>query len=156
MNKSVAFTGLALALALVATLRWLSAPDAAAIAGGSRPAIGTPAPAVGMAPAPVAPASPPAMPAPALAGGTAAPAAVVPAFTSDTQRLATQEQRREAMPAFLQAADATLARVRGELAELEARGAPATEIAAKAGQLRRLTEVRAQVLARNADITTAR
>jgi peptide chain release factor 1 len=46
--------------------------------------------------------------------------------------------------------------MRGELAELEARGAPATEIAAKAGQLRRLTEVRAQVLARNADITTAR
>lgn len=158
MKKSVVFTVVGAVLAATVLLLAYPRPDTAAPAAAAvaRPAIGIPAPAVAaQAHAPTAAAQP------GTAGGApgAAPSAAgaaIPAFASDTQRAATREQREQALPVFLQAAEATLARVRGELALLEARGAPAAEIAAKAEQLRQLTEVRAQVLARNADITPAR
>lgn len=113
------------------------------------------------APDPVAPAkaAPPASPrvaaAPAAnrasdAGGPASAAAT--ALPAD-ERASTRDARLEALPMVLQTADAAIARVRGELA---AHGAPAAERQALEAQLQRMLAARAQLLARNADVSPVR
>lgn len=116
------------------------------------------------APDPVAPAkaAPPASPrvaaAPAAnrasdAGGPASAAAT--ALPAD-ERASTRDARLEALPMVLQTADAAIARVRGELAALAAHGAPAAERQALEAQLQRMLAARAQLLARNADVSPVR
>lgn len=165
MHKTLKFTGLVAVAALAALLYTLRHNDhAEALAAPA--ASGTGATAAVIAPQA-------ALPAAAITTTTAAPAALataptgalpaivdngshdIPAFASTEQREATREQRQAALPAVLRAADVTLAQVRADIGKLKARGAPAAEIEAAEARLQRLTVVREQVLARNADIAGA-
>lgn len=167
MNKGMKFAGLLAITALAVLLYTLRHTDGidsleglAVTTGGASTAgaiAAVPAsPAVDAAEAVATPALPaaPVADTPAPAHDAAVPA--VPAFASAEQRDATREARQEVMPAFLKAADATLAQVRTDIEKLKTAGAPAAEIQAAEARLQQLTAVREQVLARNADIPASR
>ncbi|MCC2636292.1 MAG: hypothetical protein K0Q68_11 [Moraxellaceae bacterium] len=166
MNKALKFTGLLAIAALAVLLYTLRHTD-----GADTPAVAT---TTGIAPGAKVIAATPASPAAASAetgATTALPATpqpgspsspsdntvpAIPDFVSGEQRDATRAARQEVMPAFLKAADATLAQVRTDIEKLKAAGAPAAEIQAAEARLQQLTAVREQVLARNADIPVSR
>lgn len=104
------------------------------------------------------PASPPVAAAPAAsrAGDAGGPASGATTALPADERATTRDARLEALPMVLQTADAAIARVRGELTALTARGAPAAERQALEAQLQRMLSARAQLLARNADVSPVR
>lgn len=161
MNKAMKFTGLVAIAALAVLLYTLRHTDSAE----SIPAAAT----TGMAPAAeVAAAIAPVRPTAGSAEASATPVSGIPVPTSDNtipavpalasgeERDATRAARQEAMPAFLQAAEATLVQLRADIKKLKADGAPLAEIQAAEARLQQLTAVREQVLARNADIAPHR
>lgn len=104
-------------------------------------------------------ASPPASAtAPAAVAAPGSPAradapVVIPPFASADEALASRDTRRATLPGVLQAMDAEITRRRGEIAALQGQAALRET---RERELAQLLALRAQLLARNADVSALR
>lgn len=76
----------------------------------------------------------------------------VPTTMSEVERDRTREQRKAALPVFLEAAENSIAQARSDLLAAEHQGAPASERQRLQATLDQLLKVRDAVLTRNRDI----
>ena len=78
---------------------------------------------------------------------------VIPAISSEQERVSTLAQRKEGLPVFLKIAEQSIAEQQQKIAQAKKQGANLSDIAALESRLAQMQQAKIQVLARNKDIT---